>query len=795
MRLKGPNRVGHFRRWMQLDLCTVAIPHSPFAFLLPVTVLLLVLIQSGCAGYTSTDAAPSIVTQPANQTVTAGQTAIFSVSASGTAPLSYQWNKNGMAISGATLSSYTTPAETTSGSGSRFTVMVSNSAGSATSSAAMLTVTATGAPPSITTQPTSQTVTAGQTATFSVVASGTAPLSYQWQMNGATIGGATSSSYTTPAETTSNSGARFTAVVRNSGGSSTSNTAILSVDAAPPSTPSQTGPALPTLPQATVDLTMPTQTGTVWNVPAGDAATLQKDINAATCGDTIVLVAGSTYSGNFTIPSTSCSGWIEIVSSALVSLPSPGNRVSPSNVSNMATVSTPNAVPVFAFLPSSNHWRLMGLHITTSETGANEVYNLMIAGFLADDYTSVSVISQLPNQIILDRVYIFGTTDGVTLKVDRGINANTQSFAMVDSYCDGIVDTGQDSQCIASTNGTGPFLIQNNFLQAAGENIMFGGSDPAITNLIPSDITVIGNLFQKNLSWEGAISDVKNLFEIKNAQRVLLDGNVLQYTWVGGQQEAIILRAVNQSLGCAWCSALDITVTHNIISHAPQAFAIAPVEDPEHPAVPTGRVLVQNNLMTDISCTAWGSGRGLLFQLTAEVSPYIMHDIVINHNTGFGDPTACGDSGWIYIGSDNDAGFIRNLQTTNNISNYGYIALAGDGCGPGTCALSAYAPGYVYNDNVWINSTGLPDGHTWPFGTYWSVLSGVGFTSYSGTNPNLTGNFQLTSGSAYHNAGTDGEDIGVWDWTCLNNDSAAALAGKFVPGPGGCALSGNLSPQ
>ena len=126
---------------MQLEGCTVAIPRSPFAFLLPLTVLLLIVVQSGCAGYTTTDAAPSIITQPANQTVTAGQTAIFSVSASGTAPLSYQWNKNGMAISGATFSSYTTPAETTSGSGARFTVMVSNSAGSATSGAAMLTVT------------------------------------------------------------------------------------------------------------------------------------------------------------------------------------------------------------------------------------------------------------------------------------------------------------------------------------------------------------------------------------------------------------------------------------------------------------------------------------------------------------------------------------------------------------------------------------------------------------------------------------------------------------------------------
>ena len=64
---------------------------------------------------------------------------------------------------------------------------------------------------------------------------------------------------------------------------------------------------------------------------------------------------------------------------------------------------------------------------------------------------------------------------------------------------------------------------------------MFGGADPAIANLVPSDITIIGNLFQKNTAWRGVISDVKNLFECKNAQRALIDGNVLQYTWAAGR--------------------------------------------------------------------------------------------------------------------------------------------------------------------------------------------------------------------------------------------------------------------
>ncbi len=186
--------------------------------------------------------APSITTQPSSVTITAGQTATFSVTATGTAPLSYQWSQNGTAISGATSSSYTTPAETTSASGTQFTVVVSNSVGNVTSSAATLTVNPAPVAPSITAQPSSVTITAGQTATFSVTATGTAPLSYQWSQNGTAISGATSSSYTTPTETTSASGTQFTVTVSNSAGSATSNAATLTVNAPPPGalTPSTT---------------------------------------------------------------------------------------------------------------------------------------------------------------------------------------------------------------------------------------------------------------------------------------------------------------------------------------------------------------------------------------------------------------------------------------------------------------------------------------------------------------------------------------------------------------------------
>jgi len=184
--------------------------------------------------------APSITTQPASQTVTAGQMATFSVSATGTAPLSYQWRKNGTNITGATSSSYTTPATTTADSGCAFSVVVANSAGSVTSSNAVLNVNSGATAPSITTQPANQTVTAGQTATFSVGATGTAPMTYQWKKNGTSITGATSSSYATPATTASDSGSTFSVAISNSAGSVTSNNATLMVNQAGPQAPTIT---------------------------------------------------------------------------------------------------------------------------------------------------------------------------------------------------------------------------------------------------------------------------------------------------------------------------------------------------------------------------------------------------------------------------------------------------------------------------------------------------------------------------------------------------------------------------
>ena len=184
-------------------------------------------------GGAGTPIAPTITTQPNNQSVKAGDTASFSVVATASETLTYQWKKNGTDISGATSSNYTTPATSMADSGTAYSVVVGNGAGSVTSNTATLTVTATAVAPTINTQPAAQTLIAGQTATFTVQATGTAPLRYQWKKGGTNVDGATSSSYTTPATSLADSGAVYSVEVINDLGKVTSSDASLTVTMAP----------------------------------------------------------------------------------------------------------------------------------------------------------------------------------------------------------------------------------------------------------------------------------------------------------------------------------------------------------------------------------------------------------------------------------------------------------------------------------------------------------------------------------------------------------------------------------
>ena len=255
-------------------------------------------------------AAPSVTTQPLSQTVTAGQTATFSVAGTGTAPMSYQWRKSGAAISGATASTYQTPVTTLSDNGSLFTVVVSNSAGSVTSSGATLTVKSLAVAPSVTAQPVSQTITAGQTAMFSVTGTGTVPMSYQWRKNGGAISGATASTYQTPVTTVSDNASQFTVVMSNSAGSVTSGGATLTVKS-PAVAPSITAqPLSQTIAAGQTATFSATVTGTApmsyqWQkngaaISGATASTYQTSVTTVSDNASLFTVVVSNSAGNVT---------------------------------------------------------------------------------------------------------------------------------------------------------------------------------------------------------------------------------------------------------------------------------------------------------------------------------------------------------------------------------------------------------------------------------------------------------------------------------------------------------------
>ena len=165
---------------------------------------------------------PAIVTQPQSTTNVVGTTASFSVTASGTAPLSYQWLSNGTNVTGATGTNLSLNNVQVGQAGS-YAVVVTNVAGSVTSAVALLTV---WVPPAIVAQPQSSTNVVGTTASFSVTASGTMPLSYQWQSNGTNVSGATSTSLTLN-NVQANQAGSYAVVVTNVAGSVTSSSGAI----------------------------------------------------------------------------------------------------------------------------------------------------------------------------------------------------------------------------------------------------------------------------------------------------------------------------------------------------------------------------------------------------------------------------------------------------------------------------------------------------------------------------------------------------------------------------------------
>jgi hypothetical protein len=446
----------------------------------------------------------------------------------------------------------------------------------------------------------------------------------------------------------------------------------------------------PELPRTRVevpDLAIPRRT---IHVPAGGR--LQDALDAAAGGDLITLEPGATYHGPFRLRRKDGDEWI-VVTSAARDLP-PGRRVTPADASKMPKL-VASAGPVVRTEPGAHHYRLVGLEIAP----ADGVALIALVQFGDDERT----VEALPHHLIVDRCYIHGDP---AKGGRRGVALNGRHAAVVDSHLSDFKERSADAQAIAGWNGPGPFRIAGNYLEASGENVMFGGADPTIADLVPADIEITRNHMTKPLRWkkddpsfEGTEWSVKNLFELKNARRVLVDGNLFEYNWPHAQNGFAILFTVrNQDGGAPWSVVEDVTFTNNLVRHVAAGINVLGRDD-NHPSRQTRRIAIHNNLFVDVG-GRWGHGR--LFQLLDGTS-----GVSIDHNTAV-------QTGGILFGGDHAPH--TDFVFQNNVVPHNEHGITGSGTGPGHSTLARYFPGAIVRGNVIVGaaSTAYPRDNVYP---------------------------------------------------------------------------------
>jgi hypothetical protein len=520
--------------------------------------------------------------------------------------------------------------------------------------------------------------------------------------------------------------------------------------------------------------------GKVHSVRQGE--NLQSAIDNAKCGDTLKLQAGATFQGVFRLPNKPCGDahWIIIRTSAAdESLPPEGTRITPcySGLSSLpgrpdfhctatGVVTAKIAFPgkggsgPLVLLAGANHYRLLGLEITRSQDTAASVNSLVSVQAAQQGNTA--------SHIVLDRVWLHGNAQDETA---RGVQLNgTTQVSVIDSYfsdfhCIAVTGSCTDAQAIAGGGGdtpAGPYKIVNNFLEGSGENILFGGAPGTST---PVDIEIRRNHLFKPMSWKrgqpgfvgGASGQpfiVKNHFELKNAQRVLFEGNVLENAWGGFSQAgfSILITPKNQANRCPACRVTDVTIRYDKITHVGSALQIAnALSDAKGPATAGERYSIHDLIVDDIDAVNY-QGFGLFALIVSTTPP--LKNVRIDHVTAF--PTRDLIS-FLNFRSNPQ---IENLSITNSIFAATPRQLSSAGGGPNNCAFRAEQlqpegvlknclPNSVFSHNVIVGGKGK-----WPPD---NILVKPGDAGQ------FQGGSQLKNSklSSARNIGTDGKNIGA----------------------------------
>ena len=514
---------------------------------------------------------------------------------------------------------------------------------------------------------------------------------------------------------------------------------------------------------------------TVFN-PA-TAAALTTALNSAQLGDTIVLNAGTTYAGQFTLPNkTTGSGWITIQSSALDKLPAEGVRVTPNDAVNMPRIQAPGSNASAIRTPAgspSHHFKMIGIEIV----GPANNSDLTALMELGTSTVEQSTMETVPHDFVIDRCYFRPNIP--TASIRRAIALNSATTDIVNSYIEEIHQPGSDSQAIAGWNGPGPYNIINNRLEGASENIMFGGDTTRLVGAVPSDIVIRGNHIIKPLHWRSLNYNVKNLFELKAGSNVLVENNILENNWTQGQSGvAIVLKLGNWSAATPQIVTEDVTIRNNIIRNTNGAVALQGRDyESNSPEGLVRRISFTNNLFDNVN-GYWGTSRtgGGTFNI------YLTHgpkDVTFDHNTFRNGYTS------IEVDTNSDTYENDNFKFNNNIIDHNQYGVRSP-VGTGNATFNAYLSdgAYEFTKNVIVNTpwahrnsyTSRPGNFLLTNSANTDMWANVGFEDIANHN------FRLAASSPYNNAGTDGQDIGA-DIDVLEA-AVAGVANLAFPGYG-----------
>ncbi|HWY57542.1 MAG TPA: hypothetical protein VNZ03_23965 [Terriglobales bacterium] len=526
--------------------------------------------------------------------------------------------------------------------------------------------------------------------------------------------------------------------------------------------------------------------GEIREVHAGDD--LQKAIDGSKCGDTLALQAGATFRGVFRLPNKPCDDarWIIVRTNTSDSnLPSEGTRITPcyagvtslpgrpdfhcssaKNVMAKVEFDGPGESGPILFLSGANHYRMIGLEVTRAKP------QLHMRDLITPDQPRSTA-----HHLVFDRLWIHGTAQDET---KGGVHLNGVTYAAIvnsyfsDFHCIARAGSCTDAQAVNGGGGDepgGPYKIFDNFLEASGENILFGGAPGSTT---PADIEIRRNHFFKPLLWKpgqpGFVGSytgdpyiVKNHFELKNAQRVLLEGNLLENCWGGFSQMgfSIVLTPANQGGKCPKCQVSDVTIRYNKVSHVGNGIAIGTGVGKLMAASAGGeRYSIHDVVFDDIDATAYKGFGAFTFLLS--VNPPI-NSVKIDHVTAF-------PSGPL-LSILNLKDKLKNLTVTNNLLISGKRQIVGAGGGPTNCvhlgddpaaALSNCIANPLVTLNLIIGGRG-----NWPPGNI--VVNDVAAAGIQDFHDGRGGDYRLcrqagngckkTSPGA--KAASDGKDIGA----------------------------------